>query len=164
MKIMASMISLKHIKLQFLLSFLALMVIVPGLRAQESSLPGSEKIQAQKVAFLTNRMGLTAEEAQRFWPVYNEYDALRNQILEQRRSTSYYYTQNAAKLSEKETDAIIQKYISLQKQETDLLEKYNARFRQILPASKVMKLYVAEVEFRNFLLRQIRENKTLRNN
>jgi hypothetical protein len=158
------MISLKHIKLRLLPGLLALIAIVPGLKAQEGSSSGTEKIQAQKVAFLTNRMGLTAEEAQKFWPVYNEYDAQRNQILEQRRSTSYYYTQNAGRLSEKETDAIIQKYISLQKQETDLLEKYNARFRQILPASKVMKLYVAEVEFRNFLLRQIRENKTLRNN
>ncbi len=158
------MISLKHTKLRFLPVILALIVQVPEIKAQEVSASGTEKIQAQKVAFLTNRMGLTADEAQKFWPVYNEYDALRNQILEQRRSTSYYYTQNANKLSEKETDAIIQKYISLQKQETDLLEKYNARFRQILPASKVMKLYVAEVEFRNFLLRQIRENKTLRNN
>lgn len=158
------MISRKLIKLRFLHGLLALMAIVPGIKAQEGSSSGTEKIQVQKVAFLTNKMGLTAEEAQKFWPVYNEYDAQRNQILEQRRSTSYYYTQNASKLSEKETDAIIQKYISLQKQETELLEKYNARFRQILPASKVMKLYVSEVEFRNFLLRQIRENKTLRNN
>lgn len=158
------MISLKFNRLCYLTFLFQLLFFVPEGVAQNLATEAGEKIQAQKVAFLTSKMGLTADEAQKFWPVYNEYDSRRNQILEQRRSTSYYYTQNAAKLSEKETDAIIQKYIALQKQETELLEQYNTRFRQILPASKVMKLYVAEVEFRNFLLRQIRDNKTLRNN
>jgi hypothetical protein len=121
---------------------------------------GNEKIKAQKVAFITQKLSLTPQEAQVFWPVYNEYDQKRNTILSQRRNTSVYYNQNEEKLSEKETDEIISKYVQLQKEEASLLDEYNAKFRKILSAKKVMKLYVAEVEFKNFLLRQIRDNKT----
>ena len=32
-----------------------------------------EKIKAQKVAFITSKLELNADEAQLFWPVYNEY-------------------------------------------------------------------------------------------
>ncbi len=33
-----------------------------------------EAIQAQKVAFITQEVGFTAEEAERFWPLYNEME------------------------------------------------------------------------------------------
>ncbi len=36
--------------------------------------PRGEKIQALKIAFITQKLGLTAEEAQKFWPIYNQYD------------------------------------------------------------------------------------------
>ncbi|NMB73003.1 MAG: hypothetical protein GYA22_12730 [Bacteroidales bacterium] len=148
---------MKKFKLLYLLVILAMTgQQLAGQDVEERS----EKIKAQKVAFITRKVGLTPAEAQKFWPVYNEYDEQRSKILEQRRSTSWYYIQNSSTLSEKETDEIIGRYISLQKQENELLEKYNAKFRQILPASKVMKLYVAEVEFKTWLLKQIRDNKT----
>lgn len=34
-----------------------------------------EKIEAMRVAFITNRLNLTAEESQKFWPVYNAFRA-----------------------------------------------------------------------------------------
>ena len=33
-----------------------------------------EKIKAEKVAFLTTRMDLTPQEAEKFWPVYNQLE------------------------------------------------------------------------------------------
>jgi len=33
-----------------------------------------ERIKALKVAFITQALNLTSEEAQKFWPVYNAYD------------------------------------------------------------------------------------------
>ncbi|HPQ59614.1 MAG TPA: hypothetical protein PK499_13120, partial [Flavobacteriales bacterium] len=47
-----------------------------------------QEIKAQKSAYLTQKMGLTPEEAQQFWPLYNEYDgkleALRREMREVR--------------------------------------------------------------------------------
>jgi Spy/CpxP family protein refolding chaperone len=33
-----------------------------------------EKIKALKVAYITEELNLTSEEAQKFWPIYNTYD------------------------------------------------------------------------------------------
>ncbi len=34
----------------------------------------AEKIQSLKIAFITQKLQLTPDEAQKFWPVYNQYD------------------------------------------------------------------------------------------
>lgn len=40
--------------------------------AQQKS---NEKIESMRVAFITNRLNLTPEESQKFWPVYNAFRA-----------------------------------------------------------------------------------------
>ena len=35
----------------------------------------TEKVEAHKIAFITNELNLTPEESQKFWPIYNEYSA-----------------------------------------------------------------------------------------
>jgi len=42
--------------------------------------PNQEKIEAQRVAFITQELDLTPDEAKVFWPVYNEYDAKRHEF------------------------------------------------------------------------------------
>ena len=42
--------------------------------------PKKEEIQAQKVAFISNELDLSKEEAEKFWPIYNEYDAKMREI------------------------------------------------------------------------------------
>lgn len=47
--------------------------------------PPPKNIQALKVAFITRQLNLTADEAQKFWPVYNTYsDAVKKIRLEQK--------------------------------------------------------------------------------
>jgi hypothetical protein len=142
--------------------FICLLLIFPAWTfvSAQGTEDGNERIKAQKVAFITRSINLTAREAEVFWPVYNEFDTKRNAILIQRRNTFTYFNQNEAKLSEKESEEIIATFIRLQKEESSLAEEYNAKFRKILTAKKVMKLYVAEVEFKNYLLKQIRENRS----
>jgi Spy/CpxP family protein refolding chaperone len=47
--------------------------------------PPPKNIQALKVAFITRQLNLTADEAQKFWPVYNTYsDAVKKIRIEQK--------------------------------------------------------------------------------
>ena len=46
--------------------------------AQEGQ--GNEKIEQLKIAFITKHLKLTTEEAQKFWPVYNQYEAEKKQV------------------------------------------------------------------------------------
>src|SRR6185503_11465850 len=52
---------------------------------QEEELPkqdskAQEKIKAARIAFITERLGLTPEEAEKFWPVYREFSMKRQEI------------------------------------------------------------------------------------
>ena len=47
--------------------------------------PPHKNIQAIKVAFITRQLNLTAEEAQKFWPVYNAYsESIKKIRIEQK--------------------------------------------------------------------------------
>lgn len=122
-----------------------------------------QELQAQKVGFFSNKLQLTTKEAQEFWPVYNDYQARKNKIIYDRRSTTRYYIQNLNNLSEKEIEEITGKYIRLMKEESDLLQTYHEKFKGVLPISKVMRIYVAEEQYKAFLLRQLRNRRINRN-
>lgn len=40
-----------------------------------------EKLDAARVAFITNRLDLKPAQAQKFWPIFNEYQEDRNKIM-----------------------------------------------------------------------------------
>ena len=44
-----------------------------------------EKLETQRVAFITNRLDLTTEEATKFWPLYNEYSKKRFELKKAKR-------------------------------------------------------------------------------
>jgi hypothetical protein len=50
---------------------------IAGMSQDEDKKDGG-RIEALKIAYLTRKLNLTTEEAQKFWPVYNKYaDELR---------------------------------------------------------------------------------------
>jgi len=52
--------------------------------AQEEKERIREKIKARKIAFITDKVGLTSKEAETFWPIYNEYATIKKDIRQQR--------------------------------------------------------------------------------
>lgn len=125
------------------------------LKAQEDG-KNMSKIQNHRIAFYTQRIGLTTAEAEKFWPLYNEYTGKKDQLLTEKKKITNFYKNNSETMTENDIDVTIQKYVNIAKQETALFEDYNTRFRKILPASKVLKLYLAENEFKEWLIKTIR--------
>jgi hypothetical protein len=133
-------------------AFLAISISLSAQEIEEKN----DKIQAQKVAFLTERMNLSAKEAQVFWPIYNEFQDKKDKITAQRRTTRQYYKQNAETLSDKEANDILNKFVSIEQQDVNLFVEYNDKFKQVLPAKKVMQLYIAENQFKAWLISKLR--------
>ena len=143
----------KYIFFFVLIASLGLGVVSYG---QDANQNNAELVKAQKIAFFTEKLSLTPDEAQRFWPVYNDYWNRKNKIIGERRETMAYCDKNMGRMSAKEIKAYADKYVSYQKQEAELLIEFNAKFQKILPVEKVMKLYQADNEFKNWLLQQIK--------
>lgn len=143
---------------KYVFSFFLIALLGVGLvsNGQDPTQEKADHIKAQKIAFFTEKLSLTPEEAQRFWPVYNLYWEKKNKIILERRETMAYCEKNLSRMSTKEIKAIADKYVGYQKQEAELLIEFNGRFQKILPVEKVMKLYIADNEFKNWLLQRIK--------
>lgn len=103
------------------------------------------RLQAYKIAFLTKKLNLTPEEAQRFWPIYNKYeDELRSARIENRQN----------KASEIVTE---EKILNIRK-------KYNGEFSKALSTEKVNTLFKSEREFGNIVQKEFMERRNQRTN
>lgn len=94
------------------------------------------RLQALKIAYLTKKLDLSPEEAQRFWPVYNKYD-------EEIHAAQI----NAVKDRTPEID-LEEKILGIRK-------KYSVDFGKVLSAEKVNTFFRAEKEFGNFVRKEI---------
>lgn len=112
-----------------------------------------------KIAYFTENLELTPEEAEKFWPLYNAHEQQRDELRRETRKSSRKYTEQAGELSEQETEAIVDRIMEIRKEELELDIKFHEELKKILPASKVMKLYMTEVQFREYMLRRIREDR-----
>ena len=114
-----------------------------------------EKIEVQKIAFITKQLDLTPEEAQKFWPVYNQFSDARKQLREQHKENR----KDIDNLSDSEIEKLIDNHIILDQKELDLKKKYHTEFKKVLSNKKVAKLYHAEHMFNKDLLRRLKGGK-----
>ena len=116
----------------------------------------NDKIEALKVAFITKRLNLSPEESQKFWPIYNQYEAEKKQ---NRLSTigSVKELKEDGDLTNAEAEVAIAKFVEFKSKEVDLIKKYIAEFRKILPATKIAKLVTAEDKFKKMLTKQAQQ-------
>ena len=115
-----------------------------------------EKFKEQKIEFFTEKLELTEEEAKDFWPVFNDYENRRNKIIQDKRNLSRYLASNIDNISDKEIEETTDKYVNYHRQETELLEEYYEKFKGILPVKKVMKVFIADHQFKKYLLKQLK--------
>ncbi len=118
-----------------------------------------ENFKARKVAFITTTLNLTPAEAEKFWPVYNEYDQKKFSLMQERKEIEAKMKQKADALTDQECTEISKKFASFKKIEGDLEMEYNEKFLKILSPQKVVKLSVAEMEFKGHLLREYKKDK-----
>lgn len=141
-------------KLNYILTFLFLFTALTSMAQRPSFEDIKAKLRADKVAYLTTRLELTPDEAQKFWPVYNEFDNKRIDIQMKRVILESKVTNNGHNnnsLTNEEIISFIQDYNNSKKEEEELNVKYYDRFLKILPPKKVLSLYQVEKEFLMFL-------------
>jgi hypothetical protein len=148
---------MRNFYLSILPALLFIFIAVPA--AGQTVRERADRLQQEKMSFFNEKLQLTKAESEKFWPVYNDYQNRRDKITRDRNNLLIYFDSNKDNLSENETHELINKYIAFQKDETMLLETYTKRFMEFLPAQKVMRIFLVELEFKKWLLDQLRENR-----
>lgn len=122
--------------------------------------PDKEKIKSLKVAFITERLDLSSNEAQAFWPVYNEYEKNREALRQKERTQIRHKIKSADELSEKQAADLLEKYISFEDEEEALDKAFLKKVSSVISAKKTLLLLRSEEEFKRQLIKQYRHKKS----
>ncbi len=145
-------LQIKIIFIAFALLGSSMLYAQPG---QQRGRRAFEQIEAEKTAFFTRYMELTSREAKLFWPLYEDFQSRRNALIQERHQISARF-RNQEGLEDSEVRNMSSRYVDLQVREAALVREFHEEFNSVLPPEKVMRLYLAENEFRMQLLRRVR--------
>ncbi len=123
-----------------------------ALSAQPDPENRERKIAAYRVAVFTEVLNLSSEEAQGFWPIYNEYLDKREALQEQLKPGK-----QIDGMSDSEVEDYVKKYFDLRSRELEMEKDLGQKLRKVLPLRKIAKLPVAEREFREALVKRLNE-------
>lgn len=120
-----------------------------------------EQIKSLKVAFITNELALTPDEASKFWPIYNSFEEKQQEIKKQKLKGYIGRMDDDSfdKLSDKEAATILSQMESGEDELYQEKKKYMASLKTIISPIKILKLKKAEENFNRKLLQQYRNKK-----
>uniref|UniRef100_UPI00404B8FC2 hypothetical protein n=1 Tax=Daejeonella sp. TaxID=2805397 RepID=UPI00404B8FC2 len=111
----------------------------------------NEQIEVIKIAFITNKLDLTTQQAQKFWPVYNNYQKELMELIKNRR-------EDRQKADIAPNDKI-NADLAYESKMLDLKKKYKKFYSKAIPSEKILLLYQAEREFREHLIKQLNHRR-----
>lgn len=137
---------------------IALFMLMPALSFAQGPRGGDEKIEAAKVAFFTQKLDLSADEAKVFWPLYNAYQKEQNTLRASRREQmiSFRKVTEIDDLSDTEIQSLILNDFDFRQKDLNIEKKYYAKFKSSLPIKVVGKFYRAQEAFKKELLSRFR--------
>jgi len=113
-----------------------------ALPAQSQDGPKRPMLEAYKTAFITQRLNLSPEEAQKFWPIYNSYIGEVGQANAE-------YRRDGDELKHEEARLNIKK-------------KYSVEFLKAISPGKINDFFKAEIDFDNFVKKELIRRQTQR--
>jgi Spy/CpxP family protein refolding chaperone len=125
---------------RLLILFFGLLLTLPALAQNQDR----QKIESAKIALITNRLNLTADQAQQFWPIYNEYSDKRKDISRQLRKSN--------KPGGSEAITELNESVELKQKLVDLEKDYNAKFLRVISPQQLQELHNTERMFNKMLI------------
>jgi len=115
------------------------------------------KLEAARIALISERLGLTPDQAQQFWPIYNEYAEQRRSIQQEFRDAKKGMDIN--NLTEEQGRALVQARMEGKQRQLNLESKYSDRLMDVINNRQLMALKKAEDDFRAMIIKRIEQRK-----
>lgn len=122
---------------------------------------GNQKIANAKIGLITNRLNLTPEQSQQFWPVYNEFDDRKKEIRKQMRKLIV--ETNTLTTPDEKILTNLKETLNLQQKEVDLEREYMNKFLKVINVRQLAELYKAEQMFTQMLIQRLNKKQSKEN-
>lgn len=121
-----------------------------------------EKIRTLKIAYVTEKLNLTENEAQKFWPIYNTYNQEQFTLR-----GSYRFSLKKAidknetldNVSEEDSKTLIALKLSTDIKLYELQKDFVKKIKEVISYKKIIKLQIAEIEFGRNLMRKYKQKR-----
>ena len=147
----------------FISAFLLTLAASP-MTAQERRQDGGnrnkweESMRAEKIAYFTEALERTSEEAEKFWPVYNKCEKEKQKAFDSQmkalRSLDAAVKENK---SDNEISSLLKTYIDSLDKRNEIDRKYIPEYQKIISDKKVAKLFLTEEYFRRHQLNKLKK-------
>jgi Spy/CpxP family protein refolding chaperone len=106
-----------------------------------------------KIAFITSHVSLTQDQAQRFWPLYNEFTGKRREL---NRATRLVRRDAAnPNLSDAQLRDSFRQEFALRQDQLNLDKEYFEKLQKVLTLRQVAQLFEAERDFTKEVLKRV---------
>jgi len=89
-------------------------------------------VQQEKAQIMGAVLRLDKEEAEKFWPIYDEYEAELTKLNQQRAQNIQEYARSYSQLSDERANQLVKAELDSMKQRTELANKYHERVKASL--------------------------------
>lgn len=154
----------KHHKMKHLI--IAMLFFIPTITMAQRGGERNNEIESYRIAYLTQKLELTAEEAKIFWPIYNDWQKEQSTLRKERsqKMISFRKITEIEKLSDTEVQTLIMNDFNFKQRDLNLDKKYYYKLRSSLPIKIVGKFYRAQEAFKRELLAKYRNSGQARQN
>lgn len=115
------------------------------------------KVEAARIALITERLNLTPQQAEKFWPLYNEYTNKRRGIQQNMKQALQGIDRN--NVSDEEAKKIVQLQLDRKQQELNLEKQYSERILNVISSKQMVSLRKAEQDFREIIKARIKQRQ-----
>lgn len=151
-------------KLQYIIPILALFISASAYsqKKKKKKRISNDRVKAYKIAYITDQLNLTEREAEKFWPVYNLHEEEIHKLRKTERGSIKKIISNGRSLddvTETESKEIVSSFTELQNRMHESRKSYLNKLKKILPYKKILKLQIAEREFKKKLFENLRDKR-----
>jgi hypothetical protein len=136
-----------------------LIMTMASLGAYAQDKEAMAKIESARIALITERLGLTPEQAEKFWPIYREYNQQRRLLREEFRDARQ--SVDKENLTEEQSRELMKKALDLKQRELNLENEYSQKMSRCISAQQILQLRAAEHDFQQMLLKRIQNQRQM---
>ena len=119
-----------------------------------------ERIKALRIAFISTKLDLSPEEAQKFWPVFNKFDEEQLELRKQNKLVMFKMKpKNAVSISSNEMDKLLEESEQIDANLQSNRKQFVKSLKNVISPQKIMQLKQLEDDFKNKLIQQIKNGK-----
>ena len=118
-----------------------------------------ERIKNLRIAYISEKLGLTPDQAEKFWPVYRQFVEERKKLRSEFREAQLHVGPNNT--DPKKQQELLDMGLRIKQRELDLEKTYSGRLLQVINPQQMLNLHKAEKEFRSMIINQLQQKRLI---